>query len=313
LIFKNFFLKEMPIPDFQSIFLPLLKFSGDNQEHSSREAVDSLAKFFKLTDEELATLLPSGKQATFANRVNWAKTYLKMAGLLKDIRRGTFAITPQGLEVLKSNPAVMNVRFLKQFPGFAEKHKGNGKRETETSESFTTTAQKSPDEILSDAIGEIRRNLKAEILQNIMNCSPTFFERLVVELLVKMGYGGSIQDAGEVTKQSGDGGIDGIIKEDKLGLDFIYIQAKRWENPVSRPEIQKFAGALMGKQASKGVFITTSKFTNEARDFVRSIQSKIVLVDGEQLAEYMIDHNVGVSVIDSYEIKKVDLDYFSEM
>lgn len=303
----------MPIPDFQTIFLPLLQFAGDGNEHSGKEAVESLSVHFKLSEEELATLLPSGKQATFPNRVNWAKTYLKMAGLLKDIRRGTFAITPQGLDVLKSNPTSMNVKFLKQFPGFVEKHQGNGKKETDSIGNLPTIAQKSPDEILSEAVQEIRQNLKAEILQNIMNCSPTFFERLVVELLVKMGYGGSIQDAGEVTKQSGDGGIDGIIKEDKLGLDFIYIQAKRWENPVSRPEIQKFAGALMGKQASKGVFITTSKFTNEAREFVRSIQSKIVLVDGEQLAEYMIDHNVGVSVIDSYEIKKVDLDYFTEM
>jgi len=300
----------MAIPDYQSFMLPLLKFYADGLEHNSQEAVEILAKDFKLTDEERREMLPSGRQEVFDNRIGWARTYLKKAGLLDAPRHGVNRITAGGLEVLKQKPQRIDVRFLTQFKEFQEWRALRHAKPDESSE--LESNDKTPEESLESAYQRIRNDLTAELLQRLKTCSPAFFERLVVEVIVKMGYGGTRKDAGKAIGRSGDGGIDGIIKEDKLGLDAIYIQAKRWENTVGRPEIQKFVGALTGLRAKKGLFITTSNFSSDAEDYVSRIDAKVVLIDGETLAQLMIEHNVGVSTVNTYEVKKVDSDYFSE-
>jgi restriction system protein len=302
----------MAIPDYQSIMLPLLKFLADEREHALREAIEKLSEAFELSEDEKKELLPSGRQAIFDNRVGWARTYMKKAGLIESTRRGYFKITPRGTEALKQNPSEINVKFLEQFPEFIEFREMGRDKEDKTEVETTITNKQSPEDLLVYGYQEIRQGLADELITQIRSCSPEFFEKLVVELLVKMGYGGSRKDAGKAIGKTGDEGIDGIIKEDKLGLDIIYIQAKRWENLVSRPEIQKFAGALQGKRARKGIFITTSSYSKEAADFVSTIDSKIILIDGEQLAQLMIDHDLGVSRVASYDIKKIDSDYFIE-
>jgi len=289
----------MAVPDFQSIMLPLLKLIGDKKEHSMRESIEKLANEFDLTDEDRKALLPSGIQKVFDNRVNWSKTYLKKAGLLENKRRGYFNITDEGLKVLEQNPPKIDINFLMQFPGYVEFRTG-GKDKPVTTDDTPVT----PEEILENSYQNLRNNIAQELLSSVKFCSPEFFEKLVVDLLLNMGYGGSRRDAGEAIGRSGDGGIDGIIKEDKLGLDTIYIQAKKWENTVSRPEIQKFAGALQGQQAKKGIFITTSSFSKGAREYANIIDSKVVLIDGEILAQLMIDYDIGVSKIKSYDLKR---------
>lgn len=301
----------MAIPDYQSVMLPLLRFANDKEEHSLRETIENLADHFKLTEKERTELLPSGQQATFVSRVGWAVTYIKKAGLLEATRRSHFKITERGLEVLRQNPAAINGKFLRQYPEFvAFQSKGKAANKTSTSQLPIPEAEQTPEEAIENSYQTIRDNLASELLKQIMACSPAFFEQLVVDLLVKMGYGGSRKDAGQAVGKSGDGGIDGIIKEDRLGLDVIYIQAKRWESNVSRPEIQKFAGALQGHHAKKGVFITTSEFSNSAIEFANRIESKVVLIGGEDLAKLMIDYNVGVSPTRLYELKSIDSDYF---
>lgn len=303
----------MAIPDYQSIMLPLLKNSQDQKEHSLRETIDSLANFFKLTEEERRELLPSGRQPVFENRVGWARTYLKKSGLLETTKRAFFVITERGLGVLKQNPKEIDIEFLSQFPEFLEfKSLKRMKDDTNENDNDKSNDEKTPQELLEHAYQEIRNGLADEVLGLVKNCSPRFLEKLVVELLIKMGYGGSIKDAGKAIGQSGDGGIDGIIKEDKLGLDVIYIQAKRWDGTVGRPEIHKFVGALEGQRARKGIFITTSVFSKEAIEYVSRIDKKIVLIDGAELAQFMIDNDIGVSKINSYEIKRIDSDYFDE-
>jgi restriction system protein len=304
----------MPIPDYQSIMLPLLIFAGDGNEHSLREAVDRLAEKYGLTPEERSALLPSGQQPIFTNRVAWASTYLRKAGLLDHVKRGVFRISPVGSDVLKNPPSIINVSFLEKFPSFVEFREASRKPKGEPAAIPIAQAneQETPEEALERAYLGIRETLAQEILSRVSKSSPEFFERLVVELFVKMGYGGSRQDAGERIGQSGDGGIDGIIKEDRLGLDVIYIQAKRWQGSVGRPEIQKFVGALQGQRARKGVFITTSTFTQDAKDYASRIDSKVVLIDGPMLSNYMMDFDLGVSAIASYSIKRIDSDYFEE-
>jgi len=302
----------MPIPDYQSIMLPLLEFSRDREVHRSRAAIDALSEHFSLSEEERRELLPSGKQATFDNRVGWARTYLTKAGLLESPKRSTFNITPRGLKVLAEKPGAINVRFLDQFPEFKafrglrrDKHK-----KPDIGDAGSSSA--SPDDQIENAYQELRAELGAEILGTIKGCSPRFFEELVVDVISRMGYGGSHKETRQAIGGSGDEGIDGIIKEDRLGLDAIYLQAKRWEGIVGRPEIQKFAGALQGQRARKGIFITTSGFSREAREYVLYIDSKIILIDGLRLVELMIDHGVGVSTEAIYEIKRIDLGYFTE-
>ena len=301
----------MAIPDYQTCMLPLLKHYADGQEHTNRDSIDGLAKVFKLTDEERRMMLPSGVQGLFDNRVNWARTYMKKAGLIESPKRGIHRITKRGLDILKKKPERIDVTYLGQFQEFKDfRTLRHTKQEEEEPELDLNS--KTPEESLEAAHQKLRGDLATDLLQRLKICSPAFFERLVVEVIVKMGYGGTRKDAGKAIGKSGDGGIDGIIKEDKLGLDAIYIQAKRWENTVGRPESQKFVGALTGQRAKKGLFITTAEFSSDAEDYVSRIDAKVVLIDGETLAQLMIDHNVGVSTVGTYELKKVDSDYFSE-
>jgi restriction system protein len=301
----------MAIPGFQDIMLPLLRYASDGKEHTPRETVDVLAVEFGLSEDELKEMLPSERAPLFYNRVAWAKTYLKMAGLVVAVRRGFFTISDRGQDVLKQNPERIDIKFLKQFPEFEEaRSRKKNKSEGEQDQDEEDDTGRTPEESIEAAHKRIAGDLAIELIDSIKECSPGFFERLVVELIVKMGYGGSRQDAGRAVGKSADGGIDGIIKEDKLGLDNVYIQAKKWENSVGRPEIQKFAGALQGHRANKGIFITTASFTNGAREYVAGIDNKIVLIDGDELAELMIENNVGVTTIASYEVSKIDSDYF---
>jgi len=301
----------MAIPDFQSVMLPLLKFASDGREHSLQEAVDALAVSFQLTPEEKQELLPSGKQARFDNRVAWSKSYFKQACLVENTRRGYFRITQRGLELLKTNPSYVNKKSLERYPEFLAFQ--NLRREINSGEDsvIEPTQNSTPEEVLEDTHRKLNTQLANELLDIVKASTPAFFERLVVSLLVKMGYGGTLADAAaSVTGRSGDEGIDGIINEDRLGLDAIYIQAKRWEAVIGRPEIQKFVGALQGQRAHKGVFITTSDFTKEASEYVKNISNKVVLINGFSLARLMIDNNVGVSVAATYAVKKIDSDYF---
>lgn len=303
------------IPDYQSLMLPLLKLLSDGKEHKYRELIETLAEKFHLTAEERKDLLASGNQPIFDNRVGWAKTYLKKAGLIESTQRATFVITQLGKEVLSKNPDKIDVKYLNQFSSFVEFRKISRKdNESEEEESKNGANENTPEEILDSAYQSIRKSLASELLQKVIDLSPSFFERLVIDLLVKMGYGGSVKDAGKAIGKSGDEGIDGTIKEDKLGLDTIYIQAKKWKtgNVVGRPEIQKFVGALAGQGAKKGIFITTSTFTKDALDYNPRNETKIVLIDGEQLAQLMIDFNIGCTTQQIYELKKIDNDYFSE-
>ena len=302
----------MAIPDYQSLMLPLMELTSDKKEHSLKDATVVLAKEFNLSDAELVEMLPSARKTRFYDRVGWAGTYLRKAGLLDSHRRGWFQITQRGLDVLKKPPERITVNFLEQFDEFVQfrerREKNIESHETPNNDGEPQT----PEEAIELAYLRIRQSLADEILQTVKNCSPSFFEILVIDVLVKMGYGGTRKDAGKAIGKSGDGGIDGIINEDRLGLDVIYIQAKKWENPVGRPEIQKFAGALQGQRAKKGIFITTSNFTKEAQEFASRIDSKITLIDGEALSQLMIDYNVGVNLVASYELKRIDSDYFTE-
>ncbi|MBI5908533.1 MAG: restriction endonuclease [Betaproteobacteria bacterium] len=305
----------MPIPDYQSCMLPLLRYAADSQEHQLKDAAQRLAQDFKLTSEEVSEFLPSGQQPVFINRIGWARTYLKKAGLLISPRRGYFQITDRGRAVVQESPREINVKYLERFPEFLEFRTGRKEGSVEDSSSqpdIEQTPSQTPHEALETAYERLRLELAGEILQTLKASDPVLFENIVVELLVKMGYGGSRKDAGKAIGRSGDEGIDGIIKEDHLGLDSIYIQAKRWEATIGRPEIQKFAGALQGQRARKGIFITTSDFSKEASEYVSRIDSKIVLIDGKTLARLMIDFGVGVTTVAAYEVKKLDSDYFAE-
>jgi restriction system protein len=306
----------MTIPDFQSIMLPLLKILGDGKIYKYREILELLAKEFKVTEAERKEFHPSGQSGIFDGRVGWAKTYLKKAGLIDSPQRATFVISERGKRILSQNPARIDAKFLRQFPEFQEFNRVNKQNDAIAVDSSLPTSdqEQTPEELLENSYQEIRRSLATDLLSILRKLSPAAFEKLVVELLVKMGYGGSIKDAGKAVGKSGDEGIDGIIKEDKLGLDIIYIQGKRWadNNAVGRPEIQKFVGALAGQGAKKGIFITTSYFTKDALEYAPRNEIKIVLIDGEELGQLMIDYNLGVSTQKIYEIKRIDHDYFGD-
>lgn len=304
----------MSVPDFQSITLPLLKLASDGQEHRIADATQQLAIQFQLTPAERDELLPSGRQSRFANRVGWAKTYLSRACLLEGDRRGVFRITERGRQALAQDPARIDIAFLRQYPELEEFRRATsadkGDAAVELSQDATT-----PEERIEASYQTVARSLEQELLDQIKARSPAFFENLVVDLLVRMGYGGSLQEAGQRLGRSGDGGVDGIIKEDKLGLDIVYIQAKRWDGTVGRPVVQAFAGSLEGHRARKGVLISTSRFSDDAIQYVGMIEKKIVLIDGEQLVKYMIEHDVGVTEVARYSVKRValeDLDYYDE-
>ena len=299
----------MAVPDFQSLMLPVLKIAADRQEHSHAQVRDSLATQFQLTDEERRELLPSGRQGRFDNRVAWARAHLKMAGLVESTGRGMFRITRSGLEVLREKPTKIDIRFLTRFPEYATSR--SAARHSNKHEEQEDETGQTPKEILESSYQTLRHELAQELLERVRTCSPRFFETLVVDLVVAMGYGGSRQDA-EAVGRSGDGGIDGTIKEDRLGLDVVYIQAKKWKGTVGRPDVQAFAGSLDGQRARKGVMITTSQFSQEAKDYVGKIEKKIVLIGGEELAQLMIDHSIGVAEEATYTVKKIDLDYFED-
>lgn len=299
----------MPIPDFQSVMLPLLTLAADGQEHLPREAAEVLAKHFALTDAERAELLPSGMQPVFNNRIGWARTFLKQAGLLDSPRRGVFKITTDGKKLLVEKPARIDMKLLERYESYRA-FRLRGKRANTSAVAVEELPSETPEDAMAAAYQRLRAELESELLEQVMTASPAFFEKLVVDLLLAMGYGGSRRDAGRAIGQSGDGGIDGVINEDRLGLDVIYIQAKRWEGTVGRPEIQKFAGALQGQRAAKGVFITTSNFSKDAVEYANRIPTKIILLDGDTLVSYMFDYGVGVSRTGGYEIKRLDTDYF---
>jgi len=303
----------MAVPDFQSIMLPLLQLASDGKEYTMHQAREKLAEHFQLSDYELSERLPSGRQTTFSNRVAWAKSYLTQAGLLESPKRGKFHISERGREILAKNPEKININYLDQFPEFLEFRQASNKKQTHNvTQSDEQPQPVTPEESLEQAYQQLRDEVANELLHLIKENSPDFFEKLVVRLLVAMGYGGSVKEAGKATRKTADEGIDGIIKEDRLGLDAIYLQAKRWEAAVGRPEIQKFVGALHGQRAKKGVFITTSRFSYEAIDYSNNIDPKIVLIDGSDLVQLMIDYGVGVSTSSVFEVKKVDSDFFVE-
>lgn len=291
--------------------LPLLRVCGDGAEHSKRDVMPVLAEEFGLAQDDLEELLPTGRQGKFDNRIGWAKSYLKQAGLLEITGRGLFKITERGSQVLKQVPDQLDMKFLERFPEY-QAFKVRSRTRLPEQGDHPGAPETTPEELLESGYQQLRSALVSDIQQLVRSVAPGFFEHLVMQLLLRMGYGGARDDAGQVVGKSGDGGIDGIINEDRLGLDVIYIQAKRWEADVGRPEIQKFVGALAGNKASKGVFITTSGFTKEARGYAAQVNSKVVLIDGTLLAELMIDYNIGVSTREVYEIKRVDSDYFAE-
>lgn len=304
----------MAIPDFQSIMRPLLEHLADGEIHRNRETNEYLALHFELTQDELAEMLPSGYARLFDNRIGWAKTHLKGAGLIEAPSRAKYRITQRGRDAL-SQDLPINMAYLRQFDEYKEFQTGSKQIKSQTSAVASETAETdslTPSEHIEFGYQKVREELEEELISRIKTASPDFFERLVVELLVSMGYGGSRKDAGQTLGKSGDGGIDGVIKEDRLGLDVIYLQAKRWEGTVGRPEIQKFAGALQGQRAKKGIFLTTSNFSVEAINYASFIDTRIVLIDGEQLAGLMIDAGVGVTKVATYEVKRLDSDYFEE-
>jgi restriction system protein len=289
---------------------PLLELHDDGLEHLNRDLVNTLSVHFSLTDDERRVMLPSGRAKLFDNRVGWAKTYLSNAGLINSPRRAVSVITRIGTEALKQKDP-NNLKFLKNI---VESQKiPDAQKQTKSAPTEPPAKEEStPEEAFENAYLKVRHEVEQEILHCILNNPPDFLERVVVDLVVKMGYGGSRKDAGEAIGRSGDEGIDGIIKEDPLGLDIIYLQAKRYEGTIGRPDIQKFAGALQGQRAKKGIFITTSSYSKEAKDYVSKIDTKIILIDGETLAKLMFDHGIGVATNTTYELKSVDTDYFSE-
>lgn len=302
----------MAIPDFQSLMRPLLALHSDGSEHLNRDLVSSLADQYSLSEEERREMLPSGGARLFDNRIGWAKSHMLQAGLLTSPRRAISRITDRGLQTLAQNPARIDLRTLNQFDDYREFRSRKKTEEKEAPETSTSEDDvETPEEALENAFLKVRAQTEGDLLRLVKESSPDFLESVVVDLVVRMGYGGSRKDAGKAIGRSGDEGIDGIIKEDPLGLDIIYLQAKRWEGTVGRPEIQKFAGALQGQRARKGIFITTSSFTSDALDYVMRIDTKIILIDGRELSRLMFEHGIGVTTASVYEVKRVDSDYFS--
>lgn len=303
----------MAVPGYQDFMYPFLKQLEDGKEYRLQDLYVLLANHFNLTDEDISEKLPSGKQTVLVNRVGWARTYLNRAGLIKVVKRAVFQITEEGLNVIK-NPTLTRIdrKFLTKYDSFNEfiNNTSNEQKSTE----IPVNEEQTPLELIEYNYNVLKNELQELVLGKILECSPTFFEGLIVDLIVAMGYGGSVNDAGRAIGKTGDEGIDGIIKEDVLGLDMIYLQAKRWkvDSTVSRPEIQSFVGSLVGKKASKGIFITTAKFSKEARAYAESIDKRVILIDGQELTNLMFKYNVGVSTEEIYTIKKIDLDFFEE-
>jgi restriction system protein len=305
----------MPIPDYQTLMLPLLLLTGDGKEHTLAQVAEAIAQQFNLSESERNEMLPSGGQLKIFSRIGWSRTYMAKAGLLETVSRGKFRITPRGLSLLKTKPQKIDVNLLNQYPEFVAFRTGSApiKANSEVpGEVDLNVAQQTPQELLESSYQTLHRQIADDLLEKVSKASPRFFEKLVVDLLVAMGYGGSRKDAGQAIGKSGDDGIDGIIKEDRLGLDAVYVQAKRWKATVGRPDVQSFAGSLEGHRARKGVFITTSQFSGDAKEYVTRIEKKIILIDGEQLANLSIEFGIGVEPITTYKVQRIDADYFEE-
>lgn len=305
----------MAVPKYDQMMLPLLQFMGDGQEHHVKDAVEPIADYFDLSRDDREKLLRNSKTTLLYYRIHWANTYLKKAELLESTRRGYIRITQRGLSVLSENISFLDKRYLMQFPEFAEFVKPNKSVDASDESEDSDNSELAPKELIDVSYQSIVNDLADQLLEVVLSASPAFFEQLVVDLLLSMGYGSALQDAGHAIGQTNDGGIDGYIQEDQLGLDTIYIQAKRWalNNTVGRPEIQAFVGSLMGEGATKGVFITTSSFSKHASEYAQSMQNvRVILIDGQQLAQLMIEHNVGVSIEKTYTIKQIDENYFPD-
>lgn len=305
----------MAIPDFQTLILPVLQYLSRRGESRSPDIRAQLALDFGLTEQELAELIPSKRQGLFHNRVAWALSYLKQSGLIESQSRSTYRITRRGEELLANPPERITISYLMRYPEFAAYREGASGRKQQKDTPVTVTEMavrdtRTPDELIADAHAKLNEALARELLSQMSAMDPYRFEQLVLDVLMAMGYGGEAEDAGYITKRSGDEGIDGVINQDRLGLDVVYVQAKRWTRTIGRPDIQTFVGALAGKQASKGIFITTSDFAKSAVEYANTVQQKIVLVDGDRLAQLMIEHDVGVATQDTYRVKKIDSDYF---
>jgi len=311
----------MPIPDFQTVMLPFLEVIRDGQEHNIQDIINQLAIRYNLTQDERYQRSPNSTNIVFNNKIGWTKTHLKNAKLIENPRRGIVKISERGLQVLTENPLRIDMRYLSRYPEYVTFRMASRVLPAEDEVVDHTTVDivplmrntLTPFELLEQSYQEIRNDLADDLLEQVLSCSPQFFEQMVIDLLISMGYGGSRQDAGQAIGQSHDGGVDGIIKEDKLGLDEIYIQAKRWnKTTVGRPDVQNFVGSLVGRRAIKGIFITTSDFSRDAQEYVRGIDKKVILINGKELTQLMIDHGIGVTDITSYILKRVDTDYFTE-
>lgn len=306
----------MAVPDFQTLMRPLLKFGEGGVEIRTSDCVDDIACQFNLTNDEKEEMLPSGRQPLLLNRIHWARTYLGKAQVITSPRRGYFKITPRGLDLLKNGPDRITIKTLEQYSEFLEWRDVQSGNENKSNKPLINddSQDKSSEEKLEEAHLELNSQLKADILQNLYDVSPAMFEKIIVDLLIAMGYGGGRAEMGKALGKTGDGGVDGIIKEDELGLDVVYIQAKKHkiDSSISRPDIQSFAGSLEGFNATKGVFVTTAKFANTVEEYVNRIHKRIVLIDGSRLASLMIRHGVGVRVKNVYELKDLDEDYFLE-
>ena len=304
----------MAVPDFQSIMLPFMMELRNGKESQISDLVVELANRFNLTEEDRQALLPSGTQSLFRNRVAWAKTHLKQAGLIENPTRGRVRISDQGLKVLDQKPEQINCRFLKKFPSYLKFIGFNNEGTNETKplpETVIVESKQTPQELMESAFQTLRKATVEDLIDRLKRCSPGFFEIVVVRLLQALGYGATGDSL--VTGKSGDGGIDGIIKEDKLGLDIVCVQAKRWEGTVGRPVIQAFVGSMDFVRAKKGVVITTSGFSRDAVDYVERIEGKkVVLMDGAMLAGLMIDYKVGVTIFKQYQLAEISNDFFGD-
>lgn len=305
----------MPVPGYQEFMLPMLTLASDGEEHTVTEAMETLAISMGISDTDREQMLPSGTQTQYRNRVQWASYYLYRSGLFERVARGRFRITARGRDVLRQNPKRIDNAFLSQFEEFrafvnTKRPKSHSDGDSAGKRQSTEEAEDTPDERLDAAYKELRETLADDLLERVRQSTPKFFEQLVVDVLKAMGYGGPHASRAQVVGKSGDGGIDGVIPEDRLGLDMVYVQAKKWENPVGPDEIRKFVGSLGERRAHKGVFITSGAYTRGARDAAERANAKVVLIDGEQLVELMIDHGVGVADHNTYRIRKLDTDYF---
>jgi restriction system protein len=303
----------MAVPDFQSLMRPLLAALEDGEDRAIGSIRATLAAEFELGQEDLDERIPSGRVTTFQNRVGWAATYLYRTKLVDRPKRATYRITQRGRETLGAHSERVDLKILSAFPEFEEFRQAKASAAGENSEASPPTDNdaQTPEERIVGAYRELRSALAGDLLDRVLEQTPEFFEQLVLDVLQAMGYGGSREDAAQRLGRSGDEGVDGVIREDRLGLDLIYVQAKRWTNVVGRPEIQRFFGALHGRRATKGVFITTSGFSREALEYAEGVSPRVILVHGQELAQLMIEHGVGVTVSRKYEIKRLDLDYFA--